>query len=85
MESLAERVCEGPVRVRRELIPGTLQGHRLAGVGALHMADHRFYQIDTDGVERPAGSGRMIAVWQKTDGAWKISRLISYDHIPPAR
>jgi CubicO group peptidase (beta-lactamase class C family)/pimeloyl-ACP methyl ester carboxylesterase len=84
MQGLAERLCGQPVRVRRELAPGTLQAHALAGFGALHMADHRFYQIDAEGVERPGGSGRMIAVWQNTEGDWKISRLISYDHVPPA-
>ena len=68
-------------KVTRELVPGTLEVHPLKGYGAMEMGTHRFLHPWTQdhGV---VGEGKFITLWQYKDGAWKITRAISYDHGP---
>ena len=66
-------------KVSRELVPGTLEVYPIDRYGALEMGVHRFHHPGRDDTE-PVGEGRFIHLWQKTDGAWKITRVISYDH-----
>jgi Domain of unknown function (DUF4440) len=75
-DSVKKNICG---KVTRELVPGTLQVHYMKGYGAVEMGVHRFHHPgheDTEGV----GEGRFIHLWQYKDGAWKITRVISYDH-----
>ena len=75
-ESVKKNICG---RVTRELVPGTLQVYHMKGYGAVEMGVHRFHHPgheDTEGV----GEGKFIHLWQYKDGAWKITRVISYDH-----
>ena len=75
-ESIKNNICG---KVTRELVPGTLQAHYMKGYGAVEMGVHRFHHPgheDTEGV----GEASFIHLWQYKDGAWKITRVISYDH-----
>ena len=47
--------------------------------GAVEIGVHRFYHPgahDQDVV----GEAKFVHLWQYKDGAWKITRVISYDH-----
>jgi ketosteroid isomerase-like protein len=66
-------------KVTRELVPGTLQVYHMKGYGAVEMGVHRFHHPGHDDTE-PVGEGKFIHLWQYKDGAWKITRVISYDH-----
>jgi uncharacterized protein (TIGR02246 family) len=75
-DSVKKNICG---KVTRELVPGTLQVYYMKGYGAVEMGVHRFHHLgheDTEGV----GEGRFVHLWQYKDGAWKITRVISYDH-----
>jgi hypothetical protein len=75
-ESVKKNICG---TTTRELVPGTLQVYYMKGYGAVEMGTHRFHHPgheDTEGV----GEGKFIHLWQYKDGAWKITRVISYDH-----
>jgi|SRR5215470_11249811 len=75
-DSVKKNICG---KVTRELVPGTLQVFYMKGFGAIEMGIHRFHHPgheDTEGV----GEGRFIHLWQYNDGAWKITRVMSYDH-----
>jgi ketosteroid isomerase-like protein len=74
-QSIKDNICGGDVR--RELVPGTLQIYYMKGYGAVEIGVHRFYHPKTNGA---VGEGRFITLWQYKDGAWKITRAISYDH-----
>ena len=76
VEAVKANICG---KVRRELVPGTLEVHPMDGYGALEMGVHRFHHPGRDDTE-PVGEGRFIHLWQNTDGAWRITRVISYDH-----
>jgi hypothetical protein len=83
-QSIKDNICGG--NVRRELVPGTLQIYYMKGYGAVEIGIHRFYHPKTN---TPPGEGKFITLWQYKDGAWKITRAISYDHhaaqIAPAK
>ena len=74
-ESIRKNICGGDVR--RELVPGTLEVYRMDGYGAVEIGVHRFYHPKSNG---PIGEGKFINLWQHKDGAWKIARVISFDH-----
>jgi hypothetical protein len=56
----------------------------MKGYGMLETGVHRFHHPgheDTEGV----GEGQFIHLWQYKGGAWKITRVISYDHHPAGK
>jgi uncharacterized protein (TIGR02246 family) len=80
-DSVKKNICG---KVTRELVPGTLQVYYMKGYGAIEMGVHRFHHPgheDTEGV----GEGRFVHLWQYKDGAWKITRVMSYDHHAAAK
>jgi hypothetical protein len=73
-------------KVKRQLVPGTLEVYPLNGYGAVEIGVHRFLHPwkQDHGV---IGEAKFIHVWQNRglqnkDGQWKITRVISYDHGP---
>jgi ketosteroid isomerase-like protein len=75
-DSVKKNVCG---KVTRELVPGTLKVYPMKGYGILEFGVHRFHHPgheDTEGV----GEGQFVHLWQFKDGAWKVTRAISYDH-----
>ncbi len=71
-------------RARRELLPGTLQVLPLEknGVvyGAVETGEHRFFAKESGKPEYFTSQARFTQLWLLEDGAWKLSRVISYDH-----
>jgi ketosteroid isomerase-like protein len=74
--SLKQNICG---KVTRELVPSSLQIYLMKGYGAVEMGVHRFHHPGHKDTE-PIGEGKFIHLWQCKDGAWKITRVISYDH-----
>ena len=75
-DSVKNNICG---KTTRELVPGSLKVYHMKGYGMLETGVHRFHHPgheDTEGV----GEGQFIHLWQYKDGAWKITRVISYDH-----
>jgi ketosteroid isomerase-like protein len=84
-ESVRKNICGGDVR--RELLPGTLEVHYMKGYGAVEIGVHRFYHPKTNGA---AGEAKFVHLWQyvstgKGEGAWKITRVLSFDHHTAAK
>ena len=75
-ESVKKNICG---KVRRELVPGTLEVYPMRGFGAVEMGVHRFHQPKVD-PSKPVGEAKFIHLWQNKEGVWKITRVISYDH-----
>ena len=75
-ESVKKNICG---KAQRVLVSETLEVHPMKGYGAVEMGTHRFtHPWEQDhGV---VGEGKFIHLWQYKDGAWKITRAISYDH-----
>ena len=70
--------------LRRELVEGTFKVYPMDNYGALEFCEHVFYLQINDGTEKVVVSGKMTALWQKEEDAWKLTRIISYDHQPLA-
>jgi ketosteroid isomerase-like protein len=75
-EQIKKTICG---KVRRELVPGTLEVYPMRGYGAVEIGVHRFHHPNAESTE-PVGEAKFIHLWQKEDGVWKITRVISYDH-----
>lgn len=75
-DSIRKNICG---KVTRELVAGSLQVYYMKGYGAVEMGVHRFHHPGHDDTE-PLGEGKFVHLWQYKDGAWRITRVISYDH-----
>jgi uncharacterized protein (TIGR02246 family) len=80
-DSVKKNICG---KVTRELVPGTMQVYHMKGYGAVEMGVHRFHHPGHEDTE-PVGEGKFIHLWRYQDGAWKITRVISYDHHAAAK
>ena len=77
VEAIKNNLCG---KVKRELVPGTLEVYPLAGYGAVEIGVHRFLHPWAQD-HGDVGEAKFIHIWQhKTDGTWKITRVISFDH-----
>jgi ketosteroid isomerase-like protein len=79
MESFKDHFASS-TKVRRELVPGSLEVYPVRGYGAIEVGVHRFYSTEPGGKETLTATAKFVHVWQYKDGQWKISRVISYDH-----
>lgn len=79
-ESVRNNICG---KTTRELVAGTLKVYYMKGYGLLETGVHRFHHPGHE--EMGIGEGQFIHLWQYKDGAWKITRVISYDHHPAAK
>ena len=72
--------------LKRELINGTLEVFPIPGYGAMEIGSHQFCHTknaclpDRQGKEE-CGTFKFVQIWQKKDGQWKITRVISYGHL----
>ena len=67
-------------KVKRDLVQGTLEVYPIAEYGAVEIGRHRFHHPGHDDTEQ-AGEARFITLWQNKGGIWKVTRVISYDHV----
>ena len=84
--ALAKNLCGGGNRLRREPVEGTVRLSILRNgdtvYGAIVAGEHLFYVRPPDKPEFLDGRARFVTLWLLKDGAWKMARLLSYDHGP---
>lgn len=79
MEVLSNNLCgDKNNKVRRELVEGSLKVYPIENYGALAVGEHRFYLTQTGQQEKLDGIGQFTNLWQFKDGAWRMSRVLSY-------
>ena len=78
----AERAKPDSWRSRRQLVKESLIVDAIPGYGAMEAGDHLFYERKGDGPEKLVGRARFSIVWAWSEGGWKLSRVLSYDHQP---
>jgi hypothetical protein len=64
--------------IRRDLVPGSLRVYPIKDYGAIETGAHRFCHRENG--KDDCGVFQFIQIWQKKDGNWKITRIVSYDH-----
>lgn len=75
-DSVRKNICG---QTQRQLVSGTLEVFRIPGYGAFEMGTHRFTHPNAK-PPMADGEGRFVHLWRYKDGAWKVTRVISYDH-----
>ena len=73
-ESIKKNICG---RVTRQLTPGSLRVFHMDNLGAIEIGTHRFFE---NGNPVATGEAEFTMLWLYKDGAWKLSRVLSYDH-----
>ena len=64
--------------IRRDLVDGSLEVYPIKGYGAIEIGAHRVCHTE-DGKE-DCGTFRFVHIGRFSDGAWKVSRDVSYGH-----
>lgn len=83
IETLYENFCRQTTqKLRRELVPGSLQVYPMDNFGAIQTGEHRFYSTEKGKPERLTGIARFTHLWQFSNNEWRICRILSYDHRP---
>ena len=73
--AIKQNICG---KVERTLVPASLEVYPLKGYGAVELGVHRFRHPGHP--EDVGGEAKFVMLWQNKDGAWKVTRVISYDH-----
>lgn len=83
VQSLMKGPCgSADLKVRRELIPGSVVFNEIPNYGVLLVGQHKFYERQSDGAERAATTATFVTVWKRQAGQWLMTRVVSYDHKP---
>jgi Domain of unknown function (DUF4440) len=64
--------------LNRQLVTGTMEVYPVKDYGAMQIGKHRFCHIENG--KDDCGTFTFAHVWQRKDGQWKISRVLSYGH-----
>jgi hypothetical protein len=59
-------------------VEGSLEVHPIKDFGAIHIGKHTFCHWENE--KNDCGTFKFLMIWQKKNGGWKISRVVSYDH-----
>jgi Domain of unknown function (DUF4440) len=64
--------------LRRTLVPGSLEVYPIKDYGAIQIGAHRFCHVENG--KDNCGTFKFVHIWRKKDSAWRLTRVISYDH-----
>jgi ketosteroid isomerase-like protein len=73
-----ETTTQSKSDLRRELVKESLEVYPIPGYGAMQIGAHRFCHMENN--QEECGTFRFVHIWQKKDGKWKITRVVSYGH-----
>jgi len=62
----------------RKLVPGSLEVYPIKDYGAIETGRHTFSHMENG--KEIVGTFKFLHIWQKKDGVWKITRIVTYDH-----
>jgi hypothetical protein len=64
--------------LRRELVKASVEVYAIPGYGAMQIGEHSFCHPENG--KQHCGTFKFVHIWKKSNGDWKISRVVSYDH-----
>jgi len=73
-----KKLAEEKSDLKRELIAASLEVYPIPGYGAMEIGQHRFTHTENGKAE--TAIFKFVQVWQQKDGAWQVSRVVSYGH-----
>jgi ketosteroid isomerase-like protein len=75
MKDFAELFRQSP-RIRRMLVPGSVEVYPIKSYGAIEVGSHRFCHEENGKPE--CGTFKFLHVWRKASNSWQLSRIVSY-------
>ncbi|HEX6847638.1 MAG TPA: nuclear transport factor 2 family protein [Chitinophagaceae bacterium] len=76
--SFMKDVAKNENGLRRELAKASVEVYPIPGYGAMQIGEHSFCHLENG--KQDCGTFKFVHIWQKKNGEWKISRVVSYDH-----
>ena len=73
-----QRIFDQTNGLKRTLILGSLEVYPIKDYGAIEIGLHQFCHQENG--KNDCGTFKFVHIWQKKDGTWKLTRVISYDH-----
>lgn len=62
----------------RSLVAGSLEIYPIKDYGAIETGQHTFCHTEQE--QLVCGTFKFVHIWQKQDGKWRITRIVTYDH-----
>ncbi|WP_198661739.1 nuclear transport factor 2 family protein [Lewinella sp. IMCC34183] len=72
LRAIEQNICG---KVKRFLLPETVEVHPIPGFGAVELGYHRFENAEEP--EAPSVPSRFVTVWKRDGDRWLMSRVIS--------
>lgn len=70
------RSCPKDDGVTRTLVPGSLEVYPIKDFGAVQIGRHTFVRKGEQGAE----IAKFVHLWNYSEGKWRLSRVLSFDH-----
>ena len=67
-------------KMRRELLTESVEIHPIKGFGAVQLGTHQFWKVVPGEPDQLMATPKFVHLWRHKDGAWQITRVISYSH-----
>ncbi len=80
INAIKNNICH---KVRRELVASSLEVFPLQDYGAIEIGRHTFCNLTETPVckDETNGSGKFFMLWQKQGDQYRLTRVVSYDHL----
>jgi hypothetical protein len=72
LESIKKNICD---KVTRTLAKGSIEVYPIHNYGAVEIGYHSFHNSAEP--DEPSKDGKFIVVWQRANGIWKMTRVVS--------
>ena len=72
------RSCPRDNGVKRTVVPGSLEVYPIKDFGAVQIGRHTFTREGEKGAE----IAKFVHLWSYSEGRWRLSRVMSFDHRP---
>ena len=64
--------------LNRQLVKGSLEVYPIKDYGAIETGRHTF--CHTENGKLDCGTFKFLQIWQRQNGQWKITRIVTFDH-----
>ena len=71
VESIKNNICG---KVKRELVPGSLEVHKIPNYGVVVIGYHKFHNLVEKSISDPA---KFILFWKQNEDDWKLTKVVS--------
>lgn len=69
-------------QLRRVSVKESLEVFPIKNFGAIQHGEHIFQLVINDTLSKPVSKAKFTNLWKQTTQGWKLSRSISYNHLP---